>query len=323
LPDEDTMAAFVASMDGSGSVRTGNQIRRDDSLKGDNHFDSRGLSVHELGHVMLCGLLFDRAATNVMVAYTDARTTCTGTKVLCSGIDCTCKGSPALPSTCIEENYARSSSSFNDNVGLLAGLLHDGFDGHQSRRTSDQPGDGDPWFRIPFSTRLEFSPAGYGDNGDEDVVMPGTCIRTVIDKWDDHGELLRESSFLQGFADAMGSPSCGAHSWCQQCHLFAIHQQGRSPDASYLDDFRVCEADSKLRGWLGSPPASVEKLQYASCSACPPGQETTDGQTCAAKVCPATRPFRLYTSADDFDCVASCPSPLFPDSTGRCILVIL
>ncbi len=81
------MAAFVASMDGSGSVRTGNQIRRDDSLKGDNHFDSRGLSVHELGHVMLCGLLFDRAATNVMVAYPDARTTCTGTKVLCSGKD--------------------------------------------------------------------------------------------------------------------------------------------------------------------------------------------------------------------------------------------
>jgi len=256
-------------------------------------------------------------------------TTCMGQRVVCSGVNCLCTGDPALPSECLDQNSVPSTTSFNANVARVATLLHDAFDGQAQRGIADVPNDADLWTRVPGSSpaQLKFSSLGYGNLGDEDVRVPGSCMNDVLEKWDDNGNLLRESSFLKGLTQTALLPGCGAHSWCQTCEMLSLHRAGRPVNATPRQDFDRCVQDDQISDWLGPPPVETRRLLSASCQACPASEVTDDGIKCHPLVCVPPTPFRVLRGGTPlgqppiYDCVATCPPPLQPVG-GECLLDI-
>lgn len=312
----------------------------------DGNFDSRGVAVHEYGHFTLCSLLYDRGFFNISIAYVDAahQRTASGTDEpppdsegayineafadfiadqVVGGTNYF--GAPhSLPSEnfnycndtgiCLDTNFS-DRSTFRTQISRVETTLHDAFDGHGARK-SDVTGDGDLW---QGASVLHTNDTGYGDSHDESIALPGQCLPSVINRWDDRGELLRDSSFLGGLADTMKDPACGGANWCQVCQLFALHQGVASANPN--DAWAAC-AQMPVSDWIGAPPSGSVNLDSATCSPCAPHQQSVRGS------CVACAPGQIFSAGTCQGCPSgtepvagqdACCAPGQKQVNGQCV----
>ncbi|MBM4244302.1 MAG: hypothetical protein FJ148_10870 [Deltaproteobacteria bacterium] len=212
--------------------------------------DSRGVPVHEYGHVVMCEMLqrqgfdaFQMAWTDVIFASGDQSAgsqasylneafadfftaqVVGGTNYFAPSDAVAskevnyCKAGAA----CFDENFS-GKSDFEQQVARITSILHDAFDGNPQGLG---PNDASHWTR-PAGGVLTHVAARDSDLNDETVRLPGAALLDLFDQWDDRGQLLREDSFLGGLADAMkahGVPEA------DRCALFALHDGGAAcPD---------------------------------------------------------------------------------------------
>ena len=212
--------------------------------------DSRGVPVHEYGHVVMCEMLqrqgpdaFQMAWTDVILATSDQSAGNQASYINEAWADFLTAqvvggtnyfSASAVASSenvnyctagagCFDENFS-GTSSFSEQVARIVSILHDAFDGNPQGIGAN---DGSHWSKAAGSPFVHVA-AKDSDLADEGVRLPGSAISELFDQWDDRGQLLREDSFLGGLADAMkanGVPEA------DRCALFALHDPGAAcPD---------------------------------------------------------------------------------------------
>jgi len=184
---------------------------------------------------------------------------------------------------CWDANLTGSKSTPDDevNVGRIATLLHDVFDGHGLRKSLVTPTDGDSWMQDPPMSPLTYSPEGYGDNDStlERVALPGPAMLDIVERIAARllplgtGSNISDVKVFAGINDAM---SARGISWCDRCRVFALHSTTRPDNESIASVqihslFETCMNDNLIREAIGEPPDINLRLDAATCTTCAPG----------------------------------------------------
>ncbi len=256
---------------------------------------SRGVPVHEYGHVVMCELLqrqgidaFLMAWTDVIIASSDQSAGSQAsylneafadflTAQVVGGTNYF-EATGAVRSeevsycpagkSCFDENFG-DTSSFKGQVARIVSILHDAFDGNPQGLG---PNDGSHWTSASPFTHVALKDS---DLADESVRLPGSALEELFDQWDDRGQLLREDSFLGGLADAMkanGVPEADV------CALFALHGSASCP--SFV-------ARRAWTDWLDETPGSGGMLDAFADAPAPtpvPGATRARGSLLVRKV---------------------------------------
>lgn len=300
-------------------------------------FNSRGVAVHEYGHVVFCDLLYKAnegglytemmlsriesgqdGTPNAHLAYVNeafadfffgqvagaANYFTPSAKNVEPGDDANwCVDEERVttdPETACFDNNLKGKSSFNDQVGRVASTLHDGFDGHAGQRPNF-PNNAAMW--VDDGTGHLTYGAGYLANSfDEAVAMKGPCINKVVENFANRSSNMRgDLRLLAAMSDAMEDPSCSegrTPTWCDRCVLFANHDDGLLASASRQEKYEHCTSGD-LSTIVGAAPISNILRLNSSCEACPTGFRTTDGVDCFFD--------------PPIDCPLSAPIPVFDE----------
>jgi hypothetical protein len=300
-------------------------------------FHSRGVAVHEYGHVVFCDLLYkanegglytemmlsriesgqagtpDAHLAYVNEAFADFffgqvagaanYYTPSAKNVEEEGAAKWCVAAERVttdPETACFDNNLKGKSSFNDQVGRVASTLHDGFDGHPGQRPNF-PNNAAMW--VDDGTGNLTYGAGYLANSfDEAVAMKGPCINKVVENFANRSSNMRgDLRLLAAMSDAMENPSCSegrTPTWCDRCVLFANHDDGLQASASRQEKYEQCTSGD-LSTIVGPAPVGNVLSLNSSCEACPTGFRTTDGVDCFFD--------------PPIDCPPSAPIPVFDE----------
>lgn len=223
---------------------------------------SRGVPVHEYGHAVMCELMRDAGRSFFEVAWTDV---ITGTldkspdneawvvnEAFADFISSQVLGATnyvdpfgsheqgdmhyALAGNAgLERNFQRiANPDLEDQVGFVASILHDLFDGHGDR---PEPSDGTHWstfewapdaFTLVWDGGLEDS-----DDGDEGVALVGPALLDLLGHVADRGWTLSFDSFLGGLEQLAVAEGFSGH---DVCRAFALHYpDGSCPNYSGMD----------------------------------------------------------------------------------------
>ena len=132
--------------------------------------------------------------------------------------------------TGLEQNFRQSSNpTLQGNVGFVASVLHDLFDGHGDL---PQPSDGTHWSdngtRLFWDGGLEDS-----DRSDEAVRMVGPAVKRLLQHVDERGQSLSFDNFLGGLEELAIEEG---FSGFEVCGAFALHfPSGQCPNYSGMD----------------------------------------------------------------------------------------
>jgi len=251
---------------------------------------------------------------------------------------------------CWDENLdgtnGRSGDPGRRNIGRVATLFEDVFDGQGVARTTYAPTNADS-FVSDANAKLSYSSTSYGskDENLERVHAPGSAIRTMLHDLAAGMKPFFEYSLDDGKFEAAGNAIdvpkiwgaanhamlIGGANWCDRCRLFALHEPG--VDLSNLrTTFASCAASSNIALALGEPaPDPNLRIKGDTCSACPPGSTSDDngvchlcvgeivGNTCEKCVSDVVIDASTLTSATlpfdkTFDVTASTPGDNCPDT---------
>ncbi|WP_163996674.1 hypothetical protein [Pyxidicoccus caerfyrddinensis] len=272
--------AVIAAVALAGPAYAVDIILPDDDA-GDN-LNSRGVLSHEYGHFTLCSMLYRSSPENITVGYTDAvmnrLSNCGlpgpnaeaaylneafadfmsgqfagGVNYFVPPASNRSQGMRYCPSAsgaCMDANCGAlgqclngADDAFDRQVGRVATLLHDAFDGRPSLPPQNAPGNADVWSNRP----MRYSTDRRGSSDDERVALPGTALFRVIQRWDARGALLRQNSFLGGLSDAMAEAGV---SWCDRCRVFALHDSRWDPSTPNTPVEPLCQS-APIRDWIG------------------------------------------------------------------------
>ncbi|MBX3233955.1 MAG: hypothetical protein KIT84_34275 [Labilithrix sp.] len=287
----------------------------------------RGLFSHEFGHFLFCSLLHDAqdGAVDYMarqaVGGTDLTTplqyTNEGIADFISGQVAgsaaynwpaeiwgfhpnsgTCYRKTASTASCFDANVTGAPGQVGGigqpNVGRIATLLHDVYDGH-GQRFALVPGDGDIWAEIvPRPTAqgaasLGVAATGFGNlNDPERVRLAGDTLKTFAAHFAERLALrsgdLRDADTYAALNAAMSSAS---QSWCDRCRVFALHSPSAADPPTVGNLFETCLADGLVRDALGGPPPEPSlRLNAATCTPCAPNETSNADGVCV--FCPDT-----------------------------------
>jgi hypothetical protein len=225
----------------------------------ENTPNSRGVAVHEYGHVALCNMManasltdFGTAWTNVMVETLTAQDTSSDSRgpeheaswinesfadfiasQVAGGTDYYNPPNDfaglkmhycnALSSDCVEHNE-NDATTFDGALAQSVTLLTDVFDGQF--RAGDVPGNGGAWSLAPDNRVLPGSvaaPHAY----DEVVALQGTWLPKIFEEWSARDNRLHKQSWYQAIAAVMKR---AGYNDSQVCRAFAIHElSGQCP----------------------------------------------------------------------------------------------
>ncbi|MFC1643060.1 hypothetical protein ACFL5O_10325, partial [Myxococcota bacterium] len=268
---------------------------------------SRNVMSHEYGHYMFCSLLNERNASAVdhvvwatiaqgddlsePLRYTNEAMAEFFTGQVTGGTDygwleqaeddryCIPRPAGTTDAWCWDENLRAKSSGpkIRDNIGRIATLIHDAFDGHNAARGALVPGDGDVWMLTTpgdSSTPLIFSPTGYGNTDEhlERVALGGEALRDFVARLADGlglfgtGDSITDARVFAALNDTMAERGI---SWCDRCRVLALHSTALVTE-NVRSLFETCVNDGLVAGAVGAPPEPTLRLDAASCELCPP-----------------------------------------------------
>lgn len=208
-----------------------------------------------------------------------------------------------------ERTHAPIESDASD-VGRLATLLHDAFDGQGQDLDSDVPNDADLWRRrsslctaaaTPFpcctgagtsdgsafceQLVLTANNEGYGNDDEalESMAIEGRFFRTfanflALTNLPDVPEFdwFTDPRTFGALDTAM---RFAGQSWCERCRVMGLHST-TDPDDNVGALFASCVGDPLLAGALGAPPEPDLRIEAATCSACPDGHTSDANGEC-------------------------------------------
>jgi len=292
--------------------------------------DSRGVPVHEYGHVVMCEMLlnqgidaFEMAWTDVILATSDqsagseasylneawadflTEQVLGGTNYFAPNSALVSMGINYCPaaSTCYDQNFS-DQSTFKGQVARVVATLHDAFDGNPQGVGAN---DGSHWAQSGTGTPFTYVGQNDSDSGDEAVRLPGTALATLFEHWDDRGQLLNEDNFLGGLADLMKAQGVAES---DVCALFALHDPGAS-----------CPGYVARRAWLpwiddtGSA-GMLDALAAAPAPAPVPGAAPAGDAALIVAIADLDPPVEKPRRGDDEKCTKCAPLVVF-DGTQK------
>jgi len=187
------------------------------------------------------------------------------------------------------------------NMGRMATMFHDAFDGSGLPLTTAFPNNADHWAftsatGVPPTGNLPLVLASSGYNNTdahlERVVLPGPSIRRFAEHLAtdlhriDFGvaslplpATVDEAKIYRAVNETMLE---AGNTWCDRSRVLALHQPTNTlslaPTVAEL--LRVGQFDPFLAGILGPPPTEARRLNAADCQPCPAGLITADDGTC-------------------------------------------
>jgi len=212
---------------------------------------------------------------------------------------------------CWEENLdgtsgkgAFGADEGHRQIGRVATLLHDVFDGQHAARASYAPTDADS-FASNSAGQLLYSADGYGnvDEALERVHAPGSAVRTLasdlafkMSPWFaydlDEGKFKAAGNAIDGpkiLSAVNHAMTEGGANWCDRCRVFALHEP-RDAMTDFNDlkqTFEFCKTNSNITAALAEPaPASSNGLAADTCTPCPAGTASDAAGVC--QVCVGT-----------------------------------
>jgi len=295
--------------------------------------ESRGVMSHEYGHYEFCALLNDANSDavdhlvwasiidgdniNVPLRYTNEAFADFFMGQVTGGADYNwgngltdsvrdffCDKN-ATNQDCWDENLdgtpTKGSSTADEGhrqIGRVATLFQDVFDGQGALRTSYGPTDADS-FASDSALKLLYSPVGYGskDEALERVHAPGSAVRTIASdlaflmspwfaynlddgKFTAAGYAIDGPKILSAVNHAMID---GNANWCERCRVFALHEP-RDAMTDYSDlkqTFQFCKTSSNVSNALGAAPPDPDlRLNAQTCTPCPPGTTSDSAGVC-------------------------------------------
>ncbi len=292
---------------------------------------SRGVLSHEYGHYMFCNMIYDADGeavdhviwgtmirgdlVNFPLRYTNEAVAEYFEGQVASGADYGWLQQAHASSTagdqycsdiqvpCWDANL-QGNNSGTQNIGRVATLLMDMFDGQGAERTANVPTNADAWVFDPATSGIAYSTNPSGDGNDdtalERVALPGDAIRAVSGWLAQSMEPFIEYDFGDGHWEAAGHAIDDMKirgavnatmlnegvSWCDRCRVLALHEPGATTtDVRSL--WQSCLADTELSAVLGPGPDPANlRLDANTCTACPDGFTSDANGQCV--VCPNT-----------------------------------
>ncbi len=186
---------------------------------------------------------------------------------------------------CWDSNQASETSTAKTRLEKIATTIHDAFDGHGKGVLA--PTDGDAWEEINVvvdatgnvtSSDILFTPAAYGDAGDESVVMGGPRLQDFVAGFVERtgGAVDFDiEDYESGLVDAIALD----HTWCQACELFAQHEAGLD-GAAVRNLWNACTTNDRLFFLLGPQPEAFLRLDAATCQVCGDHAISDDSGVC-------------------------------------------
>ena len=280
---------------------------------------SRGVMSHEYGHYMFCNMIYDAdedavdhviwgtvirgdVIENFPLRYTNEAIADYFEGQVASGADygwlqlaessaggqyCSDRTPP-----CWDDNHDESLPANQGNIGRVATLLLDVFDGQGAARDANVATNADAWLWDATTSRLVYNPAGDGSHDIvlENVALPAGAIRTIAENLAFGMEPFVSYSFNDGQWNAAGfaidemkirhavNGAMGAHgaSWCDRCRVLALHEAGANK-TNVRGLWESCLADGELQSVLGPGPDPTNlRLDADTCEPCQQGL-TSDG----------------------------------------------
>lgn len=287
----------------------------------------RAVMSHEYGHYMFCNMLYDAnpdavdhvvwgtiirgKEVNFPLRYTNEAMADYFMGQVASGADY--KWLPNSHDTgndqfcaddqtpCWEENL-NGDADGTQNIGRVATMLLDVFDGQGAGRTDNVATDADAWHFDPSSGTLSFNTNATGDNHNdthlERVHMPASRIRTFAAELAYNMEPFVEYNFNDENWEAAGyaiddhkirvavDAAMEGESWCDRCRVLALHEPGANR-ANIQELWNTCQSDGDLVDVLGPAPDADLRLDADTCEVCPDGQTSDQNGQC--QVCADTQ----------------------------------
>lgn len=215
-------------------------------------------------------------------------------------------GPPAMDANISTDNVNAGSPAGQARgrreIGRLATLLQDVYDGHRGR--TGLPNDGDFWVPVPgrpagatVDVITRNTGSRYGDTDAEDVSLGGADILRFVQQFSGARNLVgsyRTDAFEKGIAATLKE----SVSWCRACRVMAPHFKNLSA-ANTRAIMETCVTEADLTAALGSPPGGdFSRLDAFSCAECPPGQGMGSSGTCS----PCSTDVTIDWSLDAKDC---------------------
>lgn len=194
---------------------------------------------------------------------------------------------------CWDSNLT-DNGDMHQNIGRVATMLMDLFDGQSGPRASDQPSNGDAW-RWNSST-LAYSPTGDGndDSNLERVALPGYYIGQIAadlaagmrpfiqynltdGNFEGAGYAIDDMKIRTAVDNAMLNRGIN---WCGRCAVLALHEPG-GRNTTVRELWETCQTDPDLVEVLGPSPDPVHlRLDADTCSVCGAGFISDDNGAC-------------------------------------------
>ena len=225
---------------------------------------SRGVGVHEYGHVVMCSMLakesvidFQTAWTDVILASADqhgnndtsyiveafadfiSSQVVGGTNYYASSDNFVKRSLNYCRATglCMETNFTENFNTTDDKTAFTAQvrrvstLLHDAFDGNSSQYSLN---DGSHWEMRSGNTFLtQISGNNSVATESEIIELDGLNLPKLFSYWNERGNTISEESFLGGLADLLRDKG---YDDFEICDLFSSHSSfGQCPE--YVSDY--------------------------------------------------------------------------------------
>jgi hypothetical protein len=191
-----------------------------------------------------------------------------------------------------DDGSGKQSVGFRSQIRQTVSILTDAFDGRPFGL--NEPNSADLMSRNPsLNPPVVLSAVHGGDAHDEPVVLPGTALRTVVNRWVEMHDVPRWKVNRQQFHSAITTTILeNKSSWCDACRVYAPHDgkscafapgaiqhTGECRDPGTLMSIAATMTMSQMVGictqppiasWVGPAPAATDPATDCTFTGCAP-----------------------------------------------------